>query len=93
MKDQRLAVFSSCAWFKPILHVNAAVPHYQISLACLCNVGSSNVSEWQPGSKSTSELLLCLLERLSVCGVVCVWCVYAIIRVVCACLCAALASC
>lgn len=37
--------------FKLIPHVNAAAAaHYQISLAW-----SSNVSEWEPGSESTSD--------------------------------------
>ena len=56
------------------LHVNAAVAHYQISLACLCNVGGSNVSEWEPGSESTSEPRLghgCCFIRSSVFVLVC----------------------
>lgn len=47
-----LLCFACMYEFKFILHVNAAVAHYQISLACLCNVEGSNVSEWEPGSEA-----------------------------------------
>lgn len=48
-----LSLCFACMYeFKLILHVNAAVAHYQISLACLCNVESSNASEWEPGSEA-----------------------------------------
>lgn len=53
-----LLPFACTHQFKLILHVNAAAAHYQISLACLCIIGSSNVSEWDPGSESTSEPML-----------------------------------
>lgn len=44
-----------CVSHARMMHVSAAVVHYQISLACLCNVGSANVSECDPGSERTSE--------------------------------------